>query len=202
MHGKCVFGVHLVCPVAFKPDQVRAAFVRCFASLLYTYRKYLHIASGDRRKAGMYYHFNMEHFIKSKPQEEGAYISMLRETQAFSEFIHERESKRADDPSVKLFDEIILSKRNRGKTSLFSKSLTSFLSDRSDHLWRSASAAPPNGRLTSDVFTRAGRTPAQFDPLLMNEPRSIQGTPRVPQTKARRKPVPSMLGLQTTEFGS
>jgi hypothetical protein len=36
--------------------------------------------------------------------------------------------------------------------------------------------------------------PAKLDPTLMKEPRVIQGVPRVPQGKARRKPIPSMLG--------
>lgn len=41
-----------------------------------------------------------------------------------------------------LFDEIVLSKRNRGRTSLFSgRSTTDFLSDTSNHLWRTASAS-------------------------------------------------------------
>lgn len=40
-----------------------------------------------------------------------------------------------------LFDEIVLSKRNRGRTSLFSgRSSTDFLSDTSNHLWRTANA--------------------------------------------------------------
>jgi len=88
---------------------------------------------------------------------------------AFNEFIHERETKRSDDPSIKLFDQIILSKKNRGRTSLFSKSSeflrspivcleyllsivegTDFLSDTSDHLWRTAVATPPNARFPGD----------------------------------------------------
>lgn len=41
-----------------------------------------------------------------------------------------------------LFDEIVLSKRNRGRTSIFSgRSTTDFLSDTSNHLWRTASAS-------------------------------------------------------------
>lgn len=40
-----------------------------------------------------------------------------------------------------LFDEIVLSKRNRGRSSIFSgRSTTDFLSDTSNHLWRTASA--------------------------------------------------------------
>jgi len=121
-HSHCVGQIVLVCPRAFRPDQVRAAFVRCFASLFFTYRKYLHPAAGERRKAGLLYHFNMEAFMRSVPGENAEYMRMLRETQAFNQFVHERESKRAEDPSVKLFDEIILSKRNRSRTSMFSKS--------------------------------------------------------------------------------
>ena len=40
-----------------------------------------------------------------------------------------------------LFDEIVLSKRNRGRSSIFSgRTMTDFLSDTSNHLWRTASA--------------------------------------------------------------
>jgi hypothetical protein len=76
----------------------------------------------------------------------------------FNEFIHERESTRADDPSIKLFDEVILSKRNRGKASFFNKSKVDFLADNSDHLWRTAAATPPNSRFPGDyreVVTRS-----------------------------------------------
>ncbi|PPJ55721.1 hypothetical protein CBER1_08301 [Cercospora berteroae] len=197
IHARCAPSVCVVCPVAFRADQVRAAFVRCFASLLYTYRRYMHPASGERKKQGLIYHFNMDQFLKSVPHGDSDYMNMLRQTQAFNEFIHEREATRAEDPSIKLFDEIILSKRNRGHRSFFSKSSTSFLSDTSDHLWRSASAAPPTGRFPGDFKTVTGRTPGKLDPTLMKEPRSIQGAPRLQQAKTKRKPVSSMLGLSS-----
>jgi len=123
-HPRCISQIVLVCPVAFRPDLVRAAFVRCFASLFFSYRKFLHPANGERRKAGLLYHFNMDAFIRSLPSENVEYVKMLRETTAFNEFIHERESKRAENPSIKLFDEIVLSKKNRGKSGFFSKSST------------------------------------------------------------------------------
>lgn len=61
----------------------------------------------------------------------------------FNEFISERErvNPKSKDPRIALFDEIILSKRNRGRTSLFSsRHTTDFISDTSNHLWRTASA--------------------------------------------------------------
>jgi hypothetical protein len=61
----------------------------------------------------------------------------------FNEFISERErtNPKAKDPRMALFDEIVLSKRNRGRTSLFSgRHTTDFMSDTSNHLWRTASA--------------------------------------------------------------
>lgn len=201
VHPRCVPKVTLVCPAAFHADQIRAAFARCFASLFYTYRRSLPSASGERRKAGLFYHFNEEQFVKSLPHGDSEYMNMIRQTQMFSEFVHERETTRAEEPSIKLFDEIILSKRNRGKTSIFNKSSTSFLSDTSDHLWRSAAAPPPTSRGLPELASVTGRMPAKLDPTLMKEPRSIQGAPRIGQGRTKRKPVASMLGLnaQTVE---
>jgi len=71
----------MVCPTAFRPDQVRASFVRCFASLLYTYRKYLVSATGERKKAGMLYEFRMDEFMKSMPNENAQYMAMMQQTQ-------------------------------------------------------------------------------------------------------------------------
>ncbi|KAF2872680.1 dDENN domain-containing protein [Massariosphaeria phaeospora] len=193
-HGRCVGTICVVCPSAFRPDQVRASFVRCFASLLYTYRRYLVGATGDQKKSGLLYHFKMDEFMKSMPHENVQYMNMLQQTQGFNEFIHERESTRPDDPSIKLFDEIILAKRNRGRTSFFHKSKVDFLSDTKDHLWRTASATPPNSRVPGDYRAISTRIPAKLDPTLMKEPRVIQGVPRIPMAKARRKPIPSMLG--------
>ncbi|KAL1612404.1 hypothetical protein SLS60_000630 [Paraconiothyrium brasiliense] len=151
-------------------------------------------ATGDQKKSGLIYHFKMDEFIKSLPHENVQYVQMLQQTQGFNEFIHERESTRSDDPSVKLFDEVILSKRNRGKASFFHKSKIDFLSDNSDHLWRTAAATPPNSRFPGDYREIITRIPAKLDPTLMKEPRVIQGVPRIPMAKARRKPIPSMLG--------
>lgn len=196
-HGRCVGDICLVCPTAFRPDQVRAAFVRCFASLFYTYRRFLSPASSsDQKKSGMIYKFRMDEFMKSMPHENGEYIAMLQQTQGFNEFIHERETKRADDPEVKLFDEIILAKRNRGKTSFFNKAKVDFLNDKTDHLWRTAAANPPSSRFPGDYRSIISRIPAKLDPTLMKEPRVIQGVPRIQQAKQRRKPIPSMLGPQ------
>jgi hypothetical protein len=146
----------------------------------------------------------MDNFLKSVPHGDSEYMNMLRQTQMFNEFIHERETTRAEDPSIKLFDEIILSKRNRGRSSLslFStKSHTNFLSDSSDHLWRSAAATPPSARYPTAAENSAsattGRTPAKLEPALMKEPRSIQGAPRPGQARTKRKPVASMLGLSS-----
>ena len=103
--------------------------------------------------------------------------------------------KPATDPSVLLFDQMILSKRNRGRTSMFSRSRVDFLSDTNDHLWRSAAATPPKGRIPGDYRATVTRTPAKLDSTFMKEPRSLQGVPRINTVSARhRKPIPSMLG--------
>ncbi|KAK2803988.1 hypothetical protein FQN50_006794 [Emmonsiellopsis sp. PD_5] len=202
VHTRCASQISLVCPVAFYPEQVRAAFVRCFASLLYTYKKFLRPASGERKKAGLTYHFNMDAFLKSLPHEHAEYMSVLQQTQGFNEFISEREraTPKTRDPKITLFDEIILSKRNRGRTSIFSGRMTTdFLSDTSDHLWRSASATSlPSSRhqpsRSDDWKNIITRVPAKLDPNFMKEPRMIQGAPRISKTanNAKRKPVPKV----------
>ncbi|KAI4172228.1 MAG: hypothetical protein LQ343_003663 [Gyalolechia ehrenbergii] len=193
-HARCSQQICLVCPAAFHPEQIRAAFVRCLASLFYTYRKFLQPTTGDQKKAGMLFHFNMNGFLRSLPHETADYMGVLQQTQAFNEFIHERELKAANDPSIMLFDQIILSKRNRGRASIFSKSKIDFLSDTSDHLWRSAAATPPQGKFPGDYLSIITRIPAKLSPTLLKEPRVLQGVPRINTVHARRKPIPSMLG--------
>ncbi|PKX93161.1 dDENN domain protein [Aspergillus novofumigatus IBT 16806] len=204
VHNRCALQICLVCPAAFHPEQVRAAFVRCFASLFYTYKKFLQPATGDKKKAGLTYSFNMEAFLKSLPSEHAEYIAVLQHTQGFNEFIGERErvNPKSKDPRLALFDEIVLSKRNRGRSSLFSsRTMTDFLSDTSNHLWRTASATsfPPSSRgqqtLSGDYTRIVTRAPAKLDTSLMKEPRMINGAPRVSKTanNARRKPLPNLM---------
>lgn len=88
VHGRCASQISLVCAVAFHPDQIRAAFVRCFASLLYTYKKFMRPATGDQKKAGMTYSFQMDAFLKSLPHEHAEYMILLQQTQG--EFDHDR----------------------------------------------------------------------------------------------------------------
>ena len=193
-HSRCLPQITNVCPSAFRPEQVRAAFARCFASLLYTYRRFLRPAKGEQKTNGMLFKFDMEGFQKSLPHDTAEYLAALSETQSFNEFIHEVEVTKPDEPSIRLFDQIILSKKNRGRTSLFSKASTDFLSDTRDHIWRTAQANPPNARFPGDYRTVIARIPAKLDPTLMKEPRVIQGVPRVPVLKAKRKPIASALG--------
>lgn len=80
-HARCAQQICIVCPAAFHPEQIRAAFVRCFASLFYTYRKFLQPATGDQKKAGMPFHFNMNGFLRSLPHEAADYMGVLQQTQ-------------------------------------------------------------------------------------------------------------------------
>lgn len=73
----------LVCPAAFFPDQIFAAFVRCFASLLYTYRKYM-VAAPRGDKSGKLFQFNKDAFMRSLPHDAVEYTATLVETQGMS----------------------------------------------------------------------------------------------------------------------
>lgn len=220
-HGRCLGCVSLVCPVAFNTDKIRAAFVRCQASLLYTYRKHLGRPSKEQKANGQLYAFDMNGFIRSLPYDQQDYAGMMRDTQVFNEFIHVREMQPATNPDIRLFDEIILAKKARGKPGLSSglsrlstirashgasrnlpsktNKLPSYLADTSDHLWRTASVPMPNAKFPGEYRTVVTRIPARLDPSLMKEPRAIQGVPR-PEQRRRgvlRKQVPSMMGPPT-----
>lgn len=195
VHSSCAEQICLVCPVAFYPEQVGAAFVRCFASLFYTYRRAMLPATHAQKSTGQMYQFNMDAFIGSVPHEHATYLTMLRETQAFNEFLSEREYKNASDSSVRLFDEIIMAKHNRGRASFFGKQMTSFLADTSDHIWRTAAAPSSSSRTPSAQVL--GRLPAKLDRSLMREPRALQGAPQLNKAKPKRKQIASMMGLGT-----
>ncbi|KAK6825093.1 hypothetical protein PG987_012587 [Apiospora arundinis] len=220
-HGRCLGCVSLICPAAFNADKVRAAFVRCQASLLYTYRKYLGRPSKDQRNSGQLYAFDMNGFIKSMPYDQQEYGTMMKETQTFNEFVHERELNPATNPAVRLFDEIILAKKARGKPGLTGLSRLStirashglshslpgmhgsskttkpqgYLSDTNDHIWRTASVPLPNAKFDGDYRAIVTRIPGKLDRSLMKEPRAIEGVPRPEQRKRGliRKQVPSMM---------
>jgi hypothetical protein len=80
-HGRCLGFVCVVCPTAFHADRVRAAFVRCQASLLYTYRKHMGRPTKQQKNNGQLYAFDMDGFIKSLPYDQHEYAAMMRDTQ-------------------------------------------------------------------------------------------------------------------------
>ena len=134
----CGSQITVPCPSAFYPDQIRASFVRMFAALLYTYRKYIislpdtpastngtssrQTQRGGRtngRNHGVVAKFELQGFIRSLEREHGEYINMLGSTQGFMEFVAEREVhkdtlKDEDRMRIQLFDAVILAKAKRG----------------------------------------------------------------------------------------
>ncbi|KLU91884.1 dDENN domain-containing protein [Magnaporthiopsis poae ATCC 64411] len=188
----------------------------------------------------------MQAFIRSLPHEHQEYIVMMRETQAFNEFIHERERMPPSNPDIRLFDEIILAKKARGRPALTSLSRLSmirashaassfaggagggggggflgpprggggtgngnngpvgYLSDTTDHIWRTASVPVPNAKFPGDYRSVVTRIPTRLDPSLMKEPRAIQGVPRSEPRGSRgliRKQVPSTLSATAQSPG-
>jgi hypothetical protein len=120
--------------------------------------------------------------------------------------------------SITLFDNIILYKRDRShlrphiptftlsrnpfsRLSIASSTTpvsSDFLSDTSEHLWRTASASTVSDRETYRDRTDFGegpgrdyrsivtRVPAKLDETLMREPRMVQGVPRITE-KSRQQ---------------
>jgi len=113
--------------------------------------------------------------------------------------------KSPSQPAIRLFDEIIAAKKARGRPTMSGLSRLStirmshgasdtipgfghppskaakvptFLSDTTDHIWRTASVPVPNAKFPGDYREVTTRTPSKLDPALMKEPRAIQGVPR------------------------
>jgi hypothetical protein len=153
-------------------------------------------------------------------------VHSVNSATAFHEFIYERERHPAGHSSTRLFDEIILAKKARGRPVLggfsglsrlstikashgIASGLTSsskqsripvYLSDTSDHIWRTASVPVPSAKFPGEYRAVTTRVPSKLDPSLMKEPRTIQGVPRPEQRGSRnliRKQVASMLGPPT-----
>lgn len=80
-HSRCLASASLVCPQAFHADRVRAAFVRCLASLLYTYRKHLGRPRKEQKANGQLYGFDMASYIRALPYDQQEYATMMKDTQ-------------------------------------------------------------------------------------------------------------------------
>ncbi|KAJ9617854.1 hypothetical protein H2204_013381 [Knufia peltigerae] len=206
IHDRCASLITIVCSSAFYPDQVRAAFVRCLASLFYTYRKFMYPAPPQKRKLGAVYQLESETFIRSLPPDHAAYMEMLQQTQAWNEFVMDREEN-STKPSVALFDAIIAAKRGRagfrsslsglGRKSLVSRSVsgimkTDVLSDTSQHQWRII--AIPGGTERPEIGSAAKgrdyhsiitRTPAKLEDGLFKQEETVPDLPAIKPRKIR-----------------
>lgn len=191
-HDRCVEGVSIVCSAAFYPDQIRAAFARCMASLFYTYRKFMTPAppptpAQKKKKLANPKIFTFDHdsFVKSLAPDHAVYIEMLAQTQAWNEFIMDREEKKPSPatPSIALFDAIINAKRSRagllrsGALSSLTSGLNrrsfsprhapslngsggaggDLLADTSQHQWRIVSVPSSNERAEIGSSAMKGR---------------------------------------------
>ncbi|KAJ4307098.1 hypothetical protein N0V88_000474 [Collariella sp. IMI 366227] len=200
-HNRCLGFVSLVCPEAFHPDRVRAAFVRCLASLLYTYRKHLGRPNREQKSNGQLYAFDMDGFIRSLPYDQQDYATMMRDTQArgrpaFASGLSRLSTLRASHGLAPSSFTAPSSQHHRPAK------IPGHLSDTTDHIWRTASVPVPSAaKFQGDYRSVVTRVPLKLDPTLMREPRAIQGVPR-PAEQGRgakkggvkRKQVASMLG--------
>jgi hypothetical protein len=189
IHGRCTHEITVVCPAAFYPDQVRAAFARSFAALFYTYKKFMNLATAEQKKKGQAYAFEYAAFHRSLPPDVAEYIEMLNQTQAFNEFVAEREQITAKHSvEIQLFDNIIMAKRNRtgrfrsdmrslaaaripfGRSPTSTASVPDVLNDTSNHQWRPMAAPSSNERAElgsaakgRDYHTIVSRVPAKLE---------------------------------------
>lgn len=204
LHGRCAAQITVVCPDAFYPDQVRAAFARFFASLFYAQARYMRAATAEQKKRGMTSSFDVESFVRSLPQENASYINFLRNTQAFNEFVAEREHLTPSaSASIALFDALVAAKKGRSgrRISSFTFKGNPFasrsplsgqsdgLGEDSSHTWRLVSCSSGtvrgdfgNATKGRDYHTIITRTPAKLEEGLM---KSQEKVPKLPPMTAK-----------------
>lgn len=161
-------------PTVMDSNKIRASFIRCSASLLYNYRKYLGVTNGDERT------FDKKGYEDECLATDNYFMHQVLNTQAFCCFIDDRSARDANDPEIRLFEDIILAKRNRGKAALFGKSnQTTFLSSQADSPRKTFSVVRPNSESATPQSVSAGRkdipVPDFLDERLFCLPRVFLG---------------------------
>lgn len=212
-HTRCLAQICLPCQAAFYPEQVRMTFARFFASLFYNYRRFMVLADPTQKKLGLREKFNVDAWIRSLPPDHADYMTMMKETQAFDEFIHERESKTlTQSDSIALFDAIMAAKkaRTKGVRSSIAISLSGrnpfagrshsggvpaeYLSDTSTHIWKVIStpqtaekadlSAAAKGREYRGIISR---TPAKLEDDLFLPAPPVPPLPAPAKTSLRHR---------------
>ena len=197
VHPRCAFQVSVVCPAAFYPDQIRAAFVRCLAGVFSNYKKFMQPSMGAKRR------FNFDAYIRSLPAEDSAYAEMLRETQAFNEFVSAQDSTDPSAaPSIALFDAVVVAKRNRRgrlrsgfstlslgrrrqpSVSSLSNSSSDILYDTSQHQWRIVNVPTFSDRPDMDTAAK-GR---DYHDIVTRMPAKLEDGFLQRRTQTREKP--------------
>ncbi|KAK4937497.1 hypothetical protein LTR10_021868 [Elasticomyces elasticus] len=203
IHDRCASQITIPCSAAFYPDQVRAAFARGLGTLFYNYRKFLHPAPVQKKKLGAVYQFDNEAFTRSLPADHAAYMEMLQQTQAWNEFIIDREEN-VPKPSVALFDAIVSAKRGRAgllrsglnRRSFLPRSQSTtaqadILTDTSQHQWRiiavpCSTERPELGAAAKgrDYHTVITRTPSKLEDGLFKQEEVVPDLPTIRKPRA------------------
>ncbi|KAJ9655121.1 hypothetical protein H2198_005977 [Neophaeococcomyces mojaviensis] len=221
-HARCVAEICIPCSAAFYPDQVRVAFARFFTSLFYNYRRFMLPADSTQRKTGLLHKFGVDAWIRGLPPDHAEYMTMLKQTQAFDGFVHERETKTlALSDSIALFDALMAAKRTRSKgvRSSIAVSLSGrnpfagrspsggipaeYLADDSTHVWRVVSTPHSSERADLGVGSKGrdyrkivSRTPAKLeDELFAPSPVTKLSDASAPQAKSKKSQRDRLNGL-------
>lgn len=167
----------------------------------------MYSAPPQKKKLGAVYQFDNQAFIRSLPPDHAAYMEMLQQTQAWNEFVMDREEN-VSKGSIALFDAIIMAKRGRagllrsslpglGRKGFVPRSSSGstradFLSDTSQHQWRivavqGSSERPDLGSAAKgrDYHSIITRTPAKLEDGLFKQEETVPELPTIIPKKTR-----------------
>lgn len=161
-------------PMVFDSNKVRASFIRCTSSLLYNYRKYFRNLEGNTGAMS----FDRAEYERDCMSSNNLFMRQVLETQAFATFIDDRSTKDPSDPDIRLFDDILLAKRNRGRSGIFGKSIRpTFLLSQADAPRKTFTALRPNDQGLPPAPS-SGQIPVPdfLDERLLSTPRIFRGS--------------------------
>ncbi|KAI8066903.1 AEX-3 domain-containing protein [Gongronella butleri] len=138
-HDMCAEHIlHPCLPASFDENKVHEAFLRMFASLLYSYRSGIKETAtatspgkNDTPRTSVSSPsalFSKDEFLRHSDKDTRDYLAHLVDSHLFNHFITQRLTRARNDPEILMFDEFIKLKLNRSKLK-FVKAGTPFLND-------------------------------------------------------------------------
>jgi|AntRauTorckE5430_2_1112549.scaffolds.fasta_scaffold01186_2 hypothetical protein len=174
----------------FDGHEIRNVFLRFLVTLFVDYEKYVTESENSEEQ------FQKEKFIYSHGAEAKSFVSEVIESQMFQRFIEEKIFN-SDSPSVQFFDDSIVAKKNRSKSTVGRRKETQFINDDSGIIVETFVPPDVSNAGISEMSFHYTKFPHSLDHSLVGSiriPKILDGAEK--QGKRRAKPVQKSIRIQ------